>query len=59
MISKYNQIDFENDTVDVINAKIKTIKQGVIDGVITQEEMLAEKEKLDAVSEKVGYAFNW
>lgn len=62
MIIECNRIDPENDSVEVIKAKIKAIKQAVDNGEASAEEMEAEKAKLEAAQRngvKVGYAFNW
>ena len=63
MIPEYNRIDFENDDISVIEAKIEAIKKGVAEGTVTAEEMEVEKKKLNEAigkySEKVGYSFTW
>lgn len=63
MIPEFNRIDFENDDISVIEAKIEAIKKGVAEGTVTAEEMEAEKKKLNEAigkySEKVSYSFTW
>lgn len=61
MIPNYNKIDVLNDTVDVIQAKIDTLKEALAKGEITQEEFDTEKNRVEANVKlhKLGYAFTW
>ena len=63
MIPEYNKIDFEKDDLAVVKAKVKILKEAVEDGRLSQEEYLAEKERVLKEYEKcrtlLGYAFTW
>lgn len=66
MIPEYNKIDFENDDMLVINAKMKILEEAVNKGFISPEELQEEKDRVNKEFEKyyeehkkLGYAFNW
>lgn len=57
-----NRIDTDNDTIEVIKAKIEAMKEEVASGTMTQDEYNAEKERvMKELRDKglVGYAFTW
>ena len=57
-----NRIDTDNDTIEVIKAKIEAMKKEVASGTMTQAEYNAEKERvMKELRDKglVGYAFTW
>lgn len=57
-----NRIDTDNDTIEVIKAKIEAMKKEVASGAMTQAEYNAEKERvMKELRDKglVGYAFTW
>ena len=66
MIPEYNKIDFENDDMLVINAKMKILEDAVSKGFISQEELQEEKDRVNKAyaeyqqnNPKLGYAFTW
>ena len=61
MIPEYNKIDVQNDTKEVIQAKIDTLKELLAKGEINQEEYDMEKNRVEvnAKLHKLDYAFNW
>lgn len=59
MVPKYNRIDAENDTKNVIEAKIDAIKESYANGEITFEDMEGERAKLERATERLGYSFTW
>ena len=66
MIPEYNKIDFETDDMLVINAKIKILEEAVNKGLLSQEELQEEKDRVNREFEKyrekhkkLGYAFTW
>ena len=61
MIPEYNKIDVQNDTKEVIQAKIDALKEAVKKGDITTEEYDTEKNRVEANIKlhKLGYAFTW
>jgi uncharacterized membrane protein len=61
MIPNYNSIDVDNDSVEVIQAKIDALKAGLASGEVTEEEYNTEKVRVEnaLAGHKLNYAFTW